>query len=979
VITPRATRLVRVADLQAFRETSCALAREGSPLDARDRLVVVPTRAAATHLLRSLEDTLAGAAHACVLPDLITPGELVARFAERLDGGRPLLTPAEREVLLGVACRAARDAGEEPPFQLRPGLIAEILAFYDALRRNQKDVATFGRLALGILEPGASYDRGAERLVRQTRFLVAAFREFERRSADAGADEHSLRHDILHRAARRPFRHVVLTVGDRSMDPNGLTVADWDLLARVPGLERLDIVVTDRMLAGAFHEQIHRLLPGIEEVRFEADAALPAPTLVIPSAETLVHQSRDREDEVAAFARRVKQLVRRGQTTSIDRVALVVRQPLPYVYVAREVLRSAGIPCQLFDALPLAAEPYAAALDLVFTAVSASFARGPSIALLRSPHFIFETGEGQSLAARDVDALDRALSEHGYLGEADALDRLIEVWRSQDPSSGRLERAVRAAVILQAAVKELLPLCADAAVADHLAAVEAFLAAHQRLPAPEDAVRSRQLRARGAIVGTLGALRDAYARFDASPVPFDDVSALVRRWIDGQTFAPRTGDTGVHLVDAASAPFGQFEHVQLAGLVEGEWPDRPRRNIFYSSSILRELGWSAESERLDSARSAFADLIRLPSVRLVASTFLLEADSIVSPSSFADELEHARLESVEEVVPRARIFDYEALAVGDVALDALPDEPRAWAMRRLEAPNSDEPRFRGFTSPHHAKAYSLSALERYQDCPFKFFAADVLRLEEAPEDEDTLSPRARGRFIHEVFQRFFEEWDRQAGGSITPERIDDAKALFATVAEPLLNRLPAADAGLERARLFGSAIAVGVVDVVLSLEAARPSSVRERWLEYRFEGAFALGDSSGRTVPLKGVADRVDLLSGNLLRVVDYKTGSAPNPKRALQVPIYALCAQELLAARDGSSWQVDDAEYVAFSGKRSLVSVVKESQGAGEILAAARTRVFTVVDGITGGEFPPRPHDPTICRYCAYASVCRKDYVGDD
>ena len=77
VITPRATRLVRVADLQAFREAAIALACEGPPLDARDRLVVVPTRAAAAHLLRSLEDTLGRTGDAVLLPDFVTPDELV--------------------------------------------------------------------------------------------------------------------------------------------------------------------------------------------------------------------------------------------------------------------------------------------------------------------------------------------------------------------------------------------------------------------------------------------------------------------------------------------------------------------------------------------------------------------------------------------------------------------------------------------------------------------------------------------------------------------------------------------------------------------------------------------------------------------------------------------------------------------------------------------------------------------------------------
>ena len=980
MITPRATRLVRVEDLQALREAAIALALEGTPLDARDRLVVVPTRAAAVHLLRSLEDTLVSTGGAALLPDLITPGEIVDRLATRLDSaGCPVLTAAEREVLLGASCRAADAAGTAPPFRLRPGLIAEILAFYDLLRRNQKDVDTFERLALGLLEPGASYDRGAERLVRQTRFLVAAFREFELRSAAAGVDEWGLRRELLTTAAVRPWRHIVLTVTDRAFDTNGLMPADWDLLARLPGLTRLDVLVTDGVIAGALHEKIHTLLPGIEEVRVNRATAPRPPILLIPGSGGLVHTARDREEEVAGFARRVKLAARRPGAGPLDRVALVVRQPLPYVYVAREVLRSAGVPCQLFDALPLAAEPYAAALDVVFSCVSSAFARVPSIALLRSPHFRFETSDREPLSARDVAALDRVLGESGYLGEADALRGLIESWRSAAPSTGRTAQALRAGTALEDAVQALLPLREPASVADHLAGLLAFLSARDRLPGLDDPLRSRHLRARGAILGTLGVLQDAYARFDPAPVDFDHVAALVRRWIDGQTFAPRSGDAGIHVVDAASAPFGSFDDVQVAGLVDGEWPDRPHRNIFYSTSILRELGWPAESERLTGARAAFADLLRLPSAHLVASTFLLEADSLVTPSPFVDEIESSGLECVEEPAADRRIFDYEALAVEPADTSALSEGVRAWAHFRGTRPPADDRRFRGWTAPQAPAAYSLSALERYQDCPFKFFASDVLRLQEAPEDEPTLSPRARGRFIHEVFQQFFLAWDAQHQATITPERVDAARELFARVAEPLLARLPESDASLERTRLFGSAISVGIVDVVLGLEAARPIEVHERWLEHRFEGEFSLG-SDDRRVALRGVADRIDLLAGGRLRVIDYKTGYAPNPKRALQVPIYALCAKEQLDGRDGGPWDIDEAAYVAFTGKRSLVPVVKAgSSDSADSLAAARARLFEVIDGIAAGIFPPRPHDPMMCRYCAYSAVCRKDYVEDE
>ena len=991
MITPRATRLVRAADLRRYRRALVALACDGTLADVRDRLLVLPTRAAAAHLTHTIERHALGSSRALMLPDMCTPAELVARLASRLPGvhqdsdGRAAspLTDAEREVLLGLVCREVRDAGIAPPFRLRPGLVAEMLRFYDRLRGFQKDVDTFERLALGALEPGAADDRGAERLVRQTRFLVAVFRGFQQRCAEAGVDVHATRARLLTTPAARPVRHVVLAVGDYAFDRQGIVAADWDLLSRLPGLERLDVVITDRALAGAPHERLHQLLPGIDEVRSDAGEPVSpdeeSPVLLVPSDDLQTHVARDREEEVAGFARRIKRAARRGET-ALHLTALVVRQPLPYVYVAREVLRSAGIPSQTFDALPLAAEPYAAALDLVFAAVSAGFGRGPAVALLRSPHFVFRDQANQPIAPGDVAALDRALSEAGYLGELESLDRLVELWKSAKPHRGAMPRAFGAAAALRETIVELSALRATAPAHDHLSVLRAFLAAHASPPVADAVLGERHVRARGAVLATLESLQRAYQRFDAAPVEFDEIAATIRRWIEGQTFAPRAGSTGVHIVDAASARFGEFAEVQLAGVVEGEWPEPPRRNIFYSPTLLRDLGWPAEAERMDGARAGVADLLRLPARQLVVSGFALEADALVTPSALLDELAAAALPAQVVVAPATRIFEHEALAREPFDARALTPAVAAWAGRR-HAAERDDPRFRGFVAALAPVPWSVSALERYQDCPFRFFAGDVLRLQEAPEDEAALSPRARGRFIHETFQRFFEAWDRDPGGTITVDRLDEARDTFARVAGPLLDRLPPADAALERTRLFGSAISIGLVDVVLGLEAARPVDVRERLLEYRLDGAFTLGDTGSR-VALKGVADRIDLLDGRRLRVVDYKSGGAPNPKRALQVAVYALCAQERLSARDGVPWTVDEAAYVVFTGKRPLISIVKPGRQAGEpfpdALAAARRRLAAVVAGIGRGEFPPRPHDPIICRSCAYASVCRKDYVGD-
>ena len=975
-ITSRTTRLVRAADLRSFRSALAALGTHGSPLDARDRLIVVPTRAAAHHLVRSIEDRRAEGG--VVLPDFVTRSELHDRLLDRMGPTLARFTVQEREALLAVSCRAAIEAGADPPFRVRPGLVSAMLEFFDTLKRHHKTVDDFERLTLGRFDGRADPDRGAERLIRQTRFLAAAFREFERRCVEAGRlDEHAIRARLLVTPANRPCRHIVVAVRDRAADRYGLDPVDWDLLARLPGLERLDVVVTDATLAGTFHERIHQWLPGIEEVRAGSvtsalppvGTSTPPPPAACPLPPATYSVARDREDEVTGFARWVRDEVASNGAV-LDRTALVVRQRLPYVYLAREVFRSAGVPCQMFDALPLAAEPYAALVDLVLSCISANFARVPVIALLRSPHVRFTGEGGRTLRAAEISTLDRALSEAGYLGDLDALEHLYAVWcRDGSPVS---HAVVAGASALLAVARELEALRSEAAVADHLDRLLAFLSNHENLPAFADVhggldpLRARQLRARSAVLGLVRALRDAHRRFDSTRVPFDHAAALVRRQIEVQTFAPRTGESGVHVVDADSAPFGEFDYVQLAGLVDGEWAERPRRNIFYSPAILRDLGWPADSDRIDGARSAFFDLFRLPHKQLIVSTFSLEHDALVTRSALLDDLEPGSPD------PGPRIPDPGSQAV------VLSDAAHAWATWRLE--RSSDATVPGRTDGHVAEAYAVSALERYQNCPFQFFASHVLQLDEIPEDEPSLSPRARGRFIHEVFQRFFERWDQRAERTITSGNIDAARQLFAQLAEPLLANLPEADAALERARLFGSAISVGIVDVVLGLEASRPADVVDRWLEYRLEGTFSLGSADGRTVALRGVADRIDLLNGRRLRVFDYKTGYPPQAKRALQVPVYALCAQERLAEKGEGAWRLDEAAYIAFAGKRPLVSVIsarKDDQEA--VLADARTRLLDVVDCIERGEFPVRPYETRICSYCAYPSVCRKDYIGDE
>ena len=417
MITPRVTRLVRVPDYKAMRTAIAQLAL-AADVSVRRTAVLLPTRSAAEELRRSFESSLTEGSAAVMLPHLLTRADCYQLLHAGLPAAPPLLTGAEREVLLRRAAREASEAGAAPPFRLRPGLIVQMLDFYDELRRREQTLDDFERLVSGYLASSVDMDRGAERLMRQTAFLCAAFASFERAIAQTGRiDEHGLRAILLgDAAAQSAFEHVIVTIPDQAADNRGLYASDFDLLTRLPGVSRIDVIATEALLASGFHERIHHLLPELLEIRVGEPGAPPVlavPEAVDPSGPWFTF--RDREEELAGVVRWLH--ARQAAAAAIpppplDRFALVFQRPLPYLYLARQVFDDGRLPYQASDALPLSAEPFAAAIDIIFTFIETEASRVSILELLRSPHLSFS----ERAARRDVADLDQRLRELEYSG-----------------------------------------------------------------------------------------------------------------------------------------------------------------------------------------------------------------------------------------------------------------------------------------------------------------------------------------------------------------------------------------------------------------------------------------------------------------------------------------------------------------------------------------------------------------------------------
>jgi RecB family exonuclease/inactivated superfamily I helicase len=947
VITPRRTRLLRVPDIHAFRST---IAAHPARING---LIVVPTRSAALQL----DDAPA-----------VTRDELYDRLHGRLSNPPRRLSSIEREVIAQAAARAAA-SDRTLAFRLRPGLVAELLRFYDLLRRQSQQVQRFEELISDALGP-SDIDRGAQRMREQTHFLADAFREYERRVRESGAvDEHLLRERLITEAALEPLTAVLITVADWIADADGLFVADFELLSRIPGLTSLDIVATQRVLGSGLHQRLHNWLPGIQESKVESrtlkvesrasqvESRLVVPDGAPPDEPWWVH--RDREEELIAVVQQIEDNRRTGDAVALERVAVVFKQPLPYLYVAREVFGAAAVPYRTFDALPLAGEPTAAAMDLLLEAVDANFTRDSLISLLRSPHFAFQV-DGAALSREAISALDRALSIARYLGDVPKLEAAV---------AGIAGVAVRAATAVLQLARELAPLRELAPASVHL---QRLLSLWHKYLAPlvdEGSIESREQSARAAITGTIQSLAAVHAAYDDPEWTIEDLSLAIRRAIEDQTFHIPTGERGVRLLDDKAARYGEFDDVTVVGLVDSEWPERSRRNIFYPPALLKALGWPSEKDRRGAADAYLLDLLGSAMRRTTLSLFTLEDDALVARSLQLDDVMHSR---------QSQVAIRKSTAASQPSAFVTRDSG-TWAALRAERTSAIENRFHGVAGAAPPRVWSVSALETYLGCPFRFFAQHVLKLEEEPEDEEVMDPRRQGQFVHEVFEQFFAAWQAAGHRAIALNNLGAARELFAEVVERALAKLPDAEAGLERTRLLGSPAAAGLGEAVFRMEAERTTPVSERLLEHRLEGEFSFATPAGpRTATVRGKADRLDLLADGTFRLIDYKLGWPPDRRKALQLPIYSVCAEQTLRTYRGRSWTLGEATYLAFKGPRRVVPLFTSPADREKVLADAQDRLVSTIDAINAGQFPPTPDDVFRCETCSYAAVCRKDYVGD-
>ena len=289
--------------------------------------------------------------------------------------------------------------------------------------------------------------------------------------------------------------------------------------------------------------------------------------------------------------------------------------------------------------------------------------------------------------------------------------------------------------------------------------------------------------------------------------------------------------------------------------------------------------------------------------------------------------------------------------------DSRPVRPRPrHTPSPLPTPAIQSPRLLDYLRQRSARL-SPTRLEIYLQCPFQYFGARTLRLEEPPErPEERLDFMAQGIIVHEALAEWYAN----------PQPMEP---LFARIFERVCEerRVPLA---YHTERLRNT-----MLDDLQAFAADRQwdrSGFHSR-VEEAFE--FALDGS----LTISGKIDRIDTAPGGRAYIIDYKysgvqrTRARRTDENLLQAPLYLLGAEKALGVHPAGMFYVGlkgGVEYVGWSES----GILESDPLPEEWLAKTAERTLRVAAEIRAGRVAPDPANPDHCRYCDYRDICRLD-----
>jgi len=760
-------------------------------------------------------------------------------------------------------------------------------------------------------------------------------------------------------------------------------------------------------------------------------------------------RARTRTDEIASICRIIKQLAASRPSRDLSAICVSMVRPQRYTEIIREQFGRFGIPANITDRYSLHRSPLIASIFAVLDMVLRDYGREDVLRVVRSPYLCLSDDIDAAGLAR-VASLLRITG--GMRGWRERIERrrhdahgggesLSPAWFSPEQARRMLDRAHADINRVFELTAPLLGQHPPAAFESRLVkTLEALNVPARLLAGMETADIERDVRAYARFLEVLHEtaklleLQDGASRKQSLRSMTETLRLAVMR----ERFNVREEHGGGVLVTSIDETRGlNMEVMFVVGLVDGEFPSAYEPEVFLSARRQQEREqWHRWQERYlfyQGVTNWTESLwVTYPAqdgdLELVRSPFVDALGEIVSASvTEADSLPEA-LCSQEEVLSW-HVREGSSLQEKDGADASLSNRlreiQRVVEIERSRVVGHTLPQFEGRiggTVSHPARTwlegrreavFSVSQLETYANCPFRYFGERFLRLEPVEEFSDEWTHRERGALVHKILYAFHIERRSQALPPIAQcdeREFDHARRRLLDIAEEALSEIDVPDPfwSFEREQLLGlEGGRKGVLEELLSKERERSTESVPRFFEVTFGGGGEIRDPeidwpepiTVGDMRLRGRIDRLDLAEDHFT-VVDYKTGAVLPGVRdleqgySLQLPLYLEAAGRILAGFGYPRLTPAAGVYVQvrrpvrvrlglgnkvflnreFTAREGARVPVETTDALRERCAQSARHARRCVDGIAAGEFPLT--DPSraavACRPCPLKTICR-------
>ncbi len=708
---------------------------------------------------------------------------------------------------------------------------------------------------------------------------------------------------------------------------------------------------------------------------------------------------------------------------SLSDVAVVARDVAPYRPFLEETAAEFGMPLRFVSGSPLGANPAVAALLNLLALPLDPDPWAPRVLIdaLTSPYMDWsvcglEPGDADRLydvanSSQVIAQLDQWREAFRRLAARKSADEgaAARDYEEDDLSPHRLSvgaEAARLEAVVEAIVARILP-PSGAALRERVTWVEELIGGDPTQAGGQVSEDESSLRVVAcARANSIAAERDAAALrafkdilraqvlADAlldgggdAVLPYDQFVAGLVQDVQGAEFTVPVEGEAIVVASALEARGLTFDSVVLLGLSEGDFPSAEHQDPLLRESDRAWLaghGFAIEPRlRGDEATFFYHAVTRARRRLLLCRPYLADDGQPWEASPYwsavlrlFDDVPVAHVRPADPVSDVASEQELAAVLLGS-QVKAVATVLDARSRAELSPWNGDldavrEPLAERFGPD---QPWSSSRLEAYAKCPLHFWAAYVMELEPRELPQIGFDVLILGSIYHLVLERLYS---RVPDGD--PDRlIGELPSVAQQVYEVAPNDYGFRPTPLwERQQEELTEVLRRTVEALIEVAGGYEPMLQEL--------PFGLHEHPPLTMPgepsllLRGYIDRVDRAPDGRLRIVDYKAGSTPISSRdlseghRLQLPLYALAAQEALRAEvaSGFYWHIGSA-------RPSSLVLEKYAPQGGErrgVAGAIETAVEYAVEigrAVRAGRFAPAPADGECPRSCPAAAFCEQ------